>query len=630
MKIRIATVLLILVLGTSLEPARAATGVFLDVRVEEGAAGESSAFEPIDQRQIELLSGVEKASFQANFTLTTTATVLDSENVLLNLSLITLPPKPQTIFREVLAKNNQTIFLDEIKVKQNRVFRVYLTPGMVDVPVPECDLDTRDKESEDWEELPSAHFFFRYILNSLADLHWSEIKGYAEGEYRRFRETFGFTRPAMDRMEYFLLPCRPGEVTWDKRFDMGLDPVRNKLYAVYNLFERSLDSPGVGFLLFYRSWGYAPPMLAEGVGGYFSLSHHFTKKIIASKRRVPLRQLVATADYRKQSTDVAFWESCSFVRFLISAYTQEKFRTLYQKATDLTLETSIREIYGKDLQTLETEWLSFLEEYRDTISDFYYLANVKMKNVRLDEAVELYRDMLDLYGRDVGILRSLAYAYYLKGDYGQAEKFYKEVLAGDTLNLEYLHILGNIKRIKGEFEEAERYYQKVVALDSTYLESYLKLAQLELAQGDLLFAEGHLKRAEELEPGTQGRIDIYSGLGQVYQRLGKTEQAQESFRNALFFARRFIAEFAGKPIPYLRLGESFFNVGEVDSAIHFYQIAEFLEERALYRGRVLLALGKAYMEKDDLSRAELYLQEVLSLPTGQEEKKEAERLLKSM
>ncbi len=36
------------------------------------------------------------------------------------------------------------------------------------------------------------------------------------------------------------------------------------------------------------------------------------------------------------------------------------------------------------------------------------------------------------------------------------------------------------------------------------------------------------------------------------------------------------------------------------------------------------------MEKDDLSRAELYLQEVLSLPTGYEEKKEAERLLKSM
>jgi len=314
----------------------------------------------------------------------------------------------------------------------------------------------------------------------------------------------------------------------------------------------------------------------------------------------------------------------------VKTYHLDKFKLLYQKSTDLTLEQTIQEIYQRNLATLEKEWLSFLEGYRDSISDFYYLASVKMNNHRYDEAIELYHDMLSLYGRDPGILRSLAYVYYLKGDYDQSEKFYQEVLAGDTLNLEYLHILGNIKGIKGEYDEAKGYYLKVISLDSGYVESYLRLAKLEIAKGDLLLAKERFEQAQGLETGTQDKIKIFAGLGTIYEKLGKAEKAEKSFQNALFYARRFVIEFSDRPIPYLKLGESFFNVGEVDSAINFFQIAEFLEDRPLYRGRVLLALGKAYQEKNDVPKAKMFFQEVLNLPTGFEERKEAERLLKSL
>ncbi len=629
MKFKIGLIFFILLFSIGLSLAYGEPGILLEISVEEGIPHDSASFELIDQREIRLLNGVETASFQANFTLSTIPTVLDSENVILTLSLITLPPKPQTILREVLAKNKKTFFLDEVKAKQGRVYKVYLTPKITEVIEPECDLNTLDKEREDWEELPSSHFFFRYILNSLADLHWAKIKGHAETEYRRFRETFGFTRPAMDRMEYFLLPCRANEVVWDDRFNIGLDPVRNKIYAIYNLFERSVDSPGVGFLLFYRLWGYAPPMLAEGIGGYFSLSHHFTKKLITAKRWVPLKTLKITKDYRKQPKEVAFWESCSFVRFLVKTYRLDKFKLLYENATDLTLEQTIQEVYQKNLATLEDEWLSFLEGYRDSITDFYYLASMKMNNRHYDEAVELYRDMLSLYGRDPGILRSMAYLYYLKGDYDQSEKFYQEVLSGDTLNLEYLHILGNIKGIKGEYDKAKSYYQKVISLDSTYVEAYVRLAKLEMVNGDFLFAKEYFEQIQALETKTQAKVEIYSGLGTIYEKLGKIQEAKESFQKALFYARRFVVEYSDRPIPYLRLGESFFNVGEIDSAINFFQIAEFLEDRPLYRSRVLLALGKAYQRKNDVSKAKLYFQEVLNLPSGFEEEKKAERLLKS-
>jgi tetratricopeptide (TPR) repeat protein len=253
-----------------------------------------------------------------------------------------------------------------------------------------------------------------------------------------------------------------------------------------------------------------------------------------------------------------------------------------------------------------------------------------MDNHHYDEAIELYHDMLSLYGKDPGILRSLAYVYYLEGDYDQSEGFYQEVLSGDTLNLEYLHILGNIKGIKGEYDKAKSYYHKVISLDSGYVESYIKLANLEIANGDLPSAKEHFEQAQGLETKTQAKVDIYSGLGTIYEKLGKTEEAKKSFQNALFYAKRFVVEFSDRPIPYLKLGESFFDVGEIDSSINYFQIAEFLEDRPLYRGRVLLALGKAYQEKNNTPKAKICFQEVLNLPSGFEEKKEAEKLLKSM
>ena len=631
-QIKFRASLILLALLSTMGPnfSYGAPGVLLDIRVEEGIADDTASFKLIDQRQIELLNGEERTSFQANFSLSAVATIVDSEEVMLYLDLITLPPKPQAVLREEWVKTGKTFLFAEVQAKSGRVYRIHLTPMITEIADPTCGLSTLDKESEDWEELPSSHFFFRYILNSLADLHWSHIKGHGETEYRRFRETFGFTQPAMDRMEYFLLPCRANEIVWDDRFDIGLDPVRNKIYAIYNLFDRSLDSPGVGFLLFYRLWGYAPPMLAEGIGGYFSLSHHFTKKLIAANRWIPLKMITIAKDYRRQPKDVAFWESCSFVRFLVKTHTLDKFKLLYEKATDLSLEQATEEVYQKSLASLEKEWLSFLETYRDTIADFYYMTAVKMKNGHYDEAIELYQDMLSLFGRRPGILRSLAYVYYLKGDYDQSEKYYQEVLSGDTLNLEYLHILGNIKGIKGEYDNAKSYYHKVISLDSTSVQSYVKLAGLELAKGDLLFAQEHFERAVRLDPGSQTRVEIYSGLGNIYEKLDKPDQARENFEKALFYARRFVVEFSDRPIPYLELGESFFNVGEVDSAINFLQIAEFLEDRPLYRGRVLLALGKAYQRKDDMPRAKALLRQVMNLPSGFDERRQAEKLLKSM
>ncbi|MCK4428083.1 MAG: hypothetical protein KAW16_06345, partial [candidate division Zixibacteria bacterium] len=341
----------------SVEFVHASPGIILRIDVEEGIPDDSTSpmdpnsdFQLIDQREIELSNGKQTTSFQANFTLSITPTIIpkdlsgNSQNVILTVELITLAPEVQTIFKEISAEDNQTLFLGEIRAKMGRAYKVFLTPKIIGNLEEECDLDTKDR-GEDWEELPSSHFFFWYLDNSLADFHWRRIKGFVEDEYRRFREVFDFTRPAMDRMIYCLVPCRVSEVVWDSRFNIGLDPVKNKTYVIYNLYERSLDSPNVGFLLFYRLWGHAPPLLSEGIGGYFSLSHHFAKKLIKNNKFIPLENLKVTLDYRNQPQKEAFVEACSFVRFLIKEYNLDKFKNFYQQVTDLTFDETLMKVY---------------------------------------------------------------------------------------------------------------------------------------------------------------------------------------------------------------------------------------------------------------------------------------------
>ena len=616
------------------ELVHSSSGILLRIDVQEGIPEDSSSFQLIDQRDVELLNGKQTASFQANFTLSITPTIIPKNisgkgrKVILTVELITLAPDAQTIFQEISAKDNQTLFLGEVRAKTGRAYRVFLTPKIMGNLTEECDLDTRDRE-EDWEELPSSHFFFWYLHSSLADFHWRRIKGFVEGEYRRFREVFGFTQPAMDRMVYYLMPCRVNEVTWDDRFDMGLDPVKNKTYVIYNLYERSLDSPNVGFLLFYRIWGYAPPLLAEGIGGYFSLSHHFTKKLIEEDKFIPLENLKLTKDYRNQPQPAAFAEACSFMRFLVNTYNLDQFKSFYQQVTDLTFDQVLERIYGKSLSTLEKEWLSFLNGYTDVKADFYHLANVRMSYRDFDEAQELYEDMLSLFGRDVSTLRILAYLYYLRGDYDKSEEYYLEALSQDSLNTEFLYIIGNTNYLRGRYDQAIEFYQRALLSDSNYVQAYVKLGELELLQGDLLSAQDHFSKAEAIKTSSQVKADIYSGLGEVFRKRQQEEKAEESFRKALHFSESFLLGFPENSLPFLKKGELYFHVGEIDSAINYLNVAEFLEDKPLYRGRVLLALGKAYEKKGDRKRAEEYYNDVLDLPSGFREKQEAEKLLKS-
>ena len=69
------------------------------------------------------------------------------------------------------------------------------------------------------------------------------------------------------------------------------------------------------------------------------------------------------------------------------------------------------------------------------------------------------------------------------------------------------------------------------------------------------------------------------------------------------------------------------DTAKLDSAVIYLQLAEFLEDRPYYYGQILLNLGKTYLLKKQTNSAKTILQEVIKLPSGFHEKKEAKELL---
>ena len=61
------------------EPVHSSSGILLRIDVQEGIPGDSSSFQLIDQRDVELLNGKQTASFQANFTLSITPTIIPKD-----------------------------------------------------------------------------------------------------------------------------------------------------------------------------------------------------------------------------------------------------------------------------------------------------------------------------------------------------------------------------------------------------------------------------------------------------------------------------------------------------------------------------------------------------------------------
>jgi tetratricopeptide (TPR) repeat protein len=625
----------IIFLTLNLATSLASTYLQADLKLKEGVKGDSANFVTVDERKIEVKEGVKSTLFMGNFTLDLGFQKIDTTSLSLNLTLLTLAPDLERIFREPLIGIGHTYSIKDIKLKGKRVFNLELTPSGYIEKEDSCNYLLTDSL---WlYNNKVIHFAITYMENSLADYFFNMNRKYLELDYKKIKHYFKFSYPQTLKIDYFICPCEIPEAIWDPRLNLSLDPSKHKIYVLFDKDKESVDFPGPLLLLLYEYWGYSPAFVAEGASGYLGMSYYNAKKLKEKGELIPLSRLKISKDYRQAPADKAFIEASSFISYLIDAYNMDTFRKFYTLATDLTFDQAFKEVYSKTLVQMEKDWLSFLDRYKPLEDELVSLADREVNFRYYNEAIEPYKDALKIYAgyseqeNILRIMNKLAGAYFSTGDYESTRNYYRQMTLIDTLNPGDHYILGNLYLLQGQKDSAQTEYLKAIKLDTNFASPWVKLGRILLDEGQLDRAKEDFEKAKKLNPSALNWVEICSGLAKVYSEKKDTSKAQQNLYSALQYSNYYLS--SQKTIsadPYLKIGEIYLSLGETDSALVPLKLAEFLEDRPAYLGEIYLKLGQAYQQKGEKDKAKAYFQQVLLIPSGMEEKRLAQERLKSV
>lgn len=612
----------------SYKPALCERYVNLKIQVEEGVAEDSQSFQLVDERVIELELDKESFSFQGNFSLYITPSIPQYPLLNLRVELFTIGPDFQRIFKERVLGKDEVLCLDPVRVKEDRLFKVTLFPEIMEAEEREnpCQYDLDDPDL--WYSDVSVRFQYHYLKNSLADYHWNMNKAYLEREYKKLEKYFSFHYPR--KVDYLLCPCPLPQVSWDQRFGTSVDPVKNRVFVLYDQNEKTVDSPAAWFTVFYQNWGYAPAFVVEGLSGCLGLGHYYARKLKNRGEIIPLSRFKISRDYRSYSPQIAFVQASSFIRFLTDRYGTGKFKEFYRQVTDLTLDQVFQKIYSKRLSQVESEWLAFLDAYEILYDDLVYFANIKYNYNDFPTAIPIFEELLSMaesQGESLNALQALGNSYYVSGRYDDALSIFNGKSRYFPQDPRVWNIVGNICYLMGDLEMARKNYHQANGLDTNYSDPLIGLGKIFLISEEYDSARFYFDSAEKKDIGLEGLIDVNLANVKISKFLGDSLEAQEKSKKALDFSRIFLSQVPERAVPYLKVGESFLEFGFPDSALLYLELAEFLEERPFYQGELFLTMGKAYYSTGKKDLAEFYFEKVLDNPSAVTDKKEAKRFL---
>lgn len=189
------------------------------------------------------------------------------------------------------------------------------------------------------------------------------------------------------------------------------------------------------------------------------------------------------------------------------------------------------------------------------IDALYYLSVIAGAMTQIE-----YQQLYSIAPNSDRVHQLLAESFQAQDKPGEAEAEYKAALAVKPNSIEVLVALGELKRLQSQFTEAATYYTKAVELapnnydglyglgvclaytqDHAQASEYFRraiavepnAAEAKFALGNALFqlrqfadAEPELKAAIAIEPRLR---QAYFLLGQIYQRIGRKEEAQAAF-----------------------------------------------------------------------------------------------------
>lgn len=578
----------------------------------------------IQKRILTLQEGIKQSSFTVNFTLDLNATYDDSGFYSCEFSMFTLGPRTQTFFKKFQSQAGGIYFLENVRGKDDVIYRVGISPLSVDSSISEeeiCDYDIRADGI--WRFDPSAHFDFYYIPRSLGDARWNLLRDFVEINYKEFKKAFEFTFPG--KINYFFSPCLVPQIDWDKRMGYAIDPSRANCYGLYSHEHNTIDPFPAYLVRIYRFLGYAPPLLSEGMAAYFEYPHFYARSLYRSDALPPLSNLYKSLDYFSLPGINNVSAASSFIKYLLDTHGYSKFSRLYKEANDLNLALKLEEIYEKKPEEMEREWHQLLDSV--TISFglcrfFFEREKYVAREPGMRRFLDAMRPMMDSFEDSTYYISEDSWMNYMQGNYVKGRTGYETLLELDPNNSIYLIVYANLLLIDGQYDSALVMYNRLLVSDSTKKTGLYKSGETYYRQGKQDSAKYFLIRDLEEDDSQLSRASSGIMLGNIFLEQNDTVTAANYYRDALSEMEQIYQYGKSSPSFLTRLGEASMGLAMCDEASiatarSYLESALYFEahpQRIIFLSRILLALGQAADLGNDRDAALTYYREALSLP----------------
>ncbi|HEV3449242.1 MAG TPA: tetratricopeptide repeat protein, partial [Gemmataceae bacterium] len=168
----------------------------------------------------------------------------------------------------------------------------------------------------------------------------------------------------------------------------------------------------------------------------------------------------------------------------------------------------------------------------DTITEVLTRALLCHQSGKLQEAEQLYRQILQSHPTDAKVLALLGVALVAQGQFEEGAEFLRQALAIDPSLGDVWNNRGVALARLGKLDEAAASYQEALRLKPNDVDTLYNLSDALRGQRRLLEAEDSYRRALQLRPDY---VKAWNGLGVTLADQGRLDDAMASFQQALHF-----------------------------------------------------------------------------------------------
>jgi hypothetical protein len=238
-----------------------------------------------------------------------------------------------------------------------------------------------DYLNNDFVKRESSHYFFYFQKGSLAEKDIQNIINIKETHHEKILNWLKLNNNR--KISYYLYPSikekmilmgddSPGNAIW-KEIEIINREHRSKKFEIHVVYNEKCKFIGEheDTHLLSLPWGLSIYLFCEGLAQYMEGNfmgndlHLVTKKLSQENKLYPIKWLCNNNNWKTIKPTVIYPQVGSFVKFLKDNYGKDKFKKVY-KSTSRNYDIAknllkIENIYSKNINTLEKEWIDKLK-----------------------------------------------------------------------------------------------------------------------------------------------------------------------------------------------------------------------------------------------------------------------------